>query len=247
MPHIFSELRVGGSMVERTRDLKAFYAASKNFPLLSVDEELELIKKYRAGDMDARDTLVNCNLRFVIAVAKKYDFTKGATLSIVDLINEGVIGLIKAIETFDETLGFKLISHAVHSIRGEILHSINVTSRVVKCRDKNVPNDYTSLDEPLDSESDTTRGDMLETYDTDNTTNESLIADLTRCMDKLLKPAEIEIVCEFYGFGTTQMLKWEIAERHGKSEERIRQICEDAITKIRSNANALALLAKYRG
>jgi RNA polymerase primary sigma factor len=95
------------------------------YKLLSPDEETKYAKLAKTGDQSARDMLINCNLRFVVSVAKQYE---NLGLSLLELINEGNIGLVKAVSKFDETRGFKLITYAVWWIRREILLAINQQS-----------------------------------------------------------------------------------------------------------------------
>ncbi|MEI9942931.1 MAG: sigma-70 family RNA polymerase sigma factor [Chitinophagaceae bacterium] len=85
-----------------------------------------LIKK---GDKRAIDKIIKANLRFVVSVAKQY---QGQGLSLPDLINEGNLGLIKAVEKFDDTRGFKFISFAVWWIRQNILQGIAMHARMVR-------------------------------------------------------------------------------------------------------------------
>lgn len=98
-------------------------------PLINSDEEVELIKRIKAGDQRAFDKLINSNLRFVVSVAKQYQ-NQGLGLS--DLINEGNIGLIKAARRFDETRGFKFISYGVWWIRQSILQALADNSRLIR-------------------------------------------------------------------------------------------------------------------
>jgi len=96
---------------------------------LTQEEELELIKSAKAGDVVAKETLIKKNLRFVVSVAKQYS---NMGVELTDLISEGNIGLMKAIDYFDETKGFKFISYAIWWIRQSILLSIENNSRLIK-------------------------------------------------------------------------------------------------------------------
>lgn len=98
-------------------------------PLLSYAEETELAKKAAAGDKAAKNKIVNANLRFVVNVAKKYQ-KKG--LELEDLISEGNIGLLTAIDKFDVTKGYHFISYAVWWIRQAILKAICEKSRAIR-------------------------------------------------------------------------------------------------------------------
>jgi RNA polymerase primary sigma factor len=99
------------------------------FHVLAPEEEVELARRARDGDEEARETLVMSNLRFVVSVAKQY---QNQGLNLEDLINEGNMGLIKAVENFDETRGFKLISYAVWWIRQSIVQSISEHARLIR-------------------------------------------------------------------------------------------------------------------
>ncbi|NLM00324.1 MAG: RNA polymerase sigma factor RpoD/SigA [Treponema sp.] len=98
-------------------------------PLLSREEEIELAQKAKAGDKVAKDKIINANLRFVVSIAKKYQ-NKG--LDLLDLISEGNLGLLNAIELFDVDKGFHFISYAVWWIRQGILKALNEKSRPVR-------------------------------------------------------------------------------------------------------------------
>jgi RNA polymerase primary sigma factor len=97
--------------------------------MISVDREIELAQAIKTGNKEALDELTKANLRFVVSVAKQYQF-RGLSLS--DLINEGNLGLIKAAMRFDETKGFKFISYAVWWIRQSIIQALSDQGRMVR-------------------------------------------------------------------------------------------------------------------
>ncbi len=97
--------------------------------LITAEEEVSLARRIHKGDLEARDCLINANLRFVISVAKQY---QNLGLSLADLINEGNLGLIEAAQRFDETRGFKFICYAVWWIRQGIIYALAKQSRIVR-------------------------------------------------------------------------------------------------------------------
>lgn len=98
-------------------------------PMLSYEEEYELALKAKSGDKKARERIINANLRFVVSVAKKF---KGQGLPLSDLINEGNIGLITAIDKFEPEKGYHFISYAVWWIRQSIMKAISEKGRAVR-------------------------------------------------------------------------------------------------------------------
>jgi RNA polymerase primary sigma factor len=97
--------------------------------LITTEEEVDLASRIHKGDLNARDRLINANLRFVISVSKQY---QNQGLSLSDIINEGNLGLIKAAERFDETMGFKFISYAIWWIRQSIMQALAENIRIVR-------------------------------------------------------------------------------------------------------------------
>ena len=112
------------------KNVLAMYLKDINkIPMISHEEEIELAIKAQAGDAVAKNKLVNSNLRFVVNVAKKY---QNHGLDLTDLISEGNIGLLTAVEKFDVSKGYHFISYAVWWIRQSILKAICEKSRAIR-------------------------------------------------------------------------------------------------------------------
>src|SRR4051794_18326008 len=94
--------------------LSLFLRELRRYPLLTRTEEIELARRIERGDLSAKERLVNSNLRLVISNARKYD---GQGLPLADLIQEGILGLIRAAEKFDHRKGFKFSTYATYWIR----------------------------------------------------------------------------------------------------------------------------------
>ncbi len=124
------QLKIGTGITDRSNPaLEKYLRDISNIPMISPDEEVDLAQRIKQGDKEALDKLVKANLRFVISVAKQY---QNQGLGLLDLINEGNLGLMKAAQRFDETRGFKFISYAVWWIRQSISHAIADQSRIVR-------------------------------------------------------------------------------------------------------------------
>ena len=118
------------SAYDDDRDVLSIYLKEINrIPMISHEEENELALKAKAGDKRAREKLINSNLRFVVTVAKKY---QGQGLPLEDLINEGNLGLLTALEKFEPEKGYHFISYAVWWIRQSILKAVCEKSRAVR-------------------------------------------------------------------------------------------------------------------
>lgn len=126
---MIKEFKISHTITERTPILSSYMQDISRYPLLTLDEEVELTQRAKAGDESAKQQLIQCNLRFVISVAKQF-IHQGVALE--DLIMEGNIGLINAIEKFDPTRGFKLSTYAVWWIRQAILQSLAEKGRTVR-------------------------------------------------------------------------------------------------------------------
>ena len=109
--------------------LSTYLKAIDKIPLLTYEEEYELALKAKNGDKKARERLINSNLRFVVSVAKKF---KGQGMPLEDLINEGNIGLMTAVDKFEPEKGYHFISYAVWWVRQAILKALAEQSRPVR-------------------------------------------------------------------------------------------------------------------
>jgi RNA polymerase sigma-32 factor len=117
-------------MALQDQDLDSYLQAIRTISVLSVDEEHELAERFlKEGDLEAARKLVMSHLRFVLYIAQSY---MGYGLPLADLVQEGNIGLMKAVKRFDPTMGVRLVSFAVHWIRAEIHEFILRNWRIVK-------------------------------------------------------------------------------------------------------------------
>ena len=258
--------------------------------LITVEEEVELAQRIRAGDRIALEKLTRANLRFVVSVAKQY---QNQGLSLPDLINEGNLGLIKAAEKFDETRGFKFISYAVWWIRQSILQALAEQSRIVrlplnqvgslnkinkafsKFEQENerrpspeeladvldipvekiadtmkVSGRHISVDAPFVEGEDNSLLDVMINDDSPNADrsliNESLSKEIERVLIFTLSDRERDIVKKFFGLGIPEMTLEEIGDEFGLTRERVRQIKEKAIRRLRHTSRS-RLLKGYLG
>ncbi len=113
---------------EKTPENLYLYEIGK-YPILSKEEEIEYARSVKKGEKLARLTMINCNLRLVVSIAKRY---QGRGMPLLDLIEEGNIGLIKAVEKFDPELGFRFSTYATHWIRQNIERELMNQTGIVR-------------------------------------------------------------------------------------------------------------------
>ena len=112
-----------------TDALQLFLNEAGRYKLLTAQEEVELAKRIERGDKEAKDLMINSNLRLVVSIAKKY---QGHGISLLDLIQEGIIGLIRAVEKFDWRRGFKFSTYATWWIRQAVQRGVANKSRTIR-------------------------------------------------------------------------------------------------------------------
>ncbi len=121
---------LNGDLTNSTTDaLQLFLNEMGRYRLLTAAEEVELAKRIERGDHDAKELMVNSNLRLVVSIAKKW---QGHELSLLDLIQEGIIGLIRAVEKFDHRKGFKFSTYATWWIRQAIQRGVANKARTIR-------------------------------------------------------------------------------------------------------------------
>ena len=121
---------INGDLAVVTTDaLQLFLNEMARYPLLTAEEEVELAKLIERGDKAAKDRMINSNLRLVVSIAKKY---QGHGLSLLDLIQEGIIGLIRAAEKFDWRRGYKFSTYATWWIRQAVQRGVANKSRTIR-------------------------------------------------------------------------------------------------------------------
>ncbi len=121
---------VNGDLAVATTDaLQLFLNEAGRWPLLTKEEEIELAQLIERGDEQAKERMINSNLRLVVSIAKRY---QGHGLSLLDLIQEGIIGLIRAVEKFDWRRGFKFSTYATWWIRQAVQRGVANKSRTIR-------------------------------------------------------------------------------------------------------------------
>jgi RNA polymerase primary sigma factor len=130
LPDIEESTYVNSEVAAMTTDsLQLFLNEAGRYPLLTAAEEVELAKGVERGDKRAKDRMINSNLRLVVSIAKKY---QGHGLPLIDLIQEGIIGLIRAVEKFDWRRGFKFSTYATWWIRQAVQRGVANKSRTIR-------------------------------------------------------------------------------------------------------------------
>jgi RNA polymerase primary sigma factor len=272
--------------------LKAYFKEVRKYDQIDSDEQMELAAKAKAGDQKSLNKLVQSNLRFVLKVAKEYLYTG---MPLEDLIQEGNLGIIKAVEKFDTEKGYKFISYAVWWIRQSILQAayennssvrlpvnrINIVNKVVRATEiltkqlgrepstkeisefyvdengntelseRDIRSSYSdgsceiSLNSSVPGESEIELHESIEGggfFEIENSFNkDALDSEIDEVLSGLTE-RESKILKMYFGIGDNQeMTLAEIGDKIGLTNERVRQIKEFALKKLRSYNNSSKL------
>lgn len=194
--------------------------------------EDDLIKKIQNGDNHAQKQLLDAHLRLVVNIAKKY---KGTGVEMSELISEGNMGLITALERFDPERGVRLCSYAVHWI---MKYMLNIINERIKTNNNVVSISEFIEDDETDNYSEF-HNNTLETDET-NSTDTNLDEDYNKIVDTLLGSLDSRskyIIEHFYGLNNKELLTIkEMSDELKISTERIRQIKTKAMMTLRSQA-----------
>ncbi|MCR5761613.1 MAG: RNA polymerase sigma factor RpoD/SigA [Sphaerochaetaceae bacterium] len=219
--------------------LSTYLREVERIPLLNREQEYDLAIKAKNGDREARAKLVESNSRFVISIAKQF---QGRGLPLSDLISEGNVGLLVAIDKFEPETGNHFISYAIWWIRQSILKALNEKSRMVrlpanKIKDADIYGiNVTSLDTPINDEEDSSLGDVIQSSE-DSPEDTVVEQSLTEAIDKALSSfdeKERDIIIRRFGLHNTEpMSLQEIGTLYGVTKERIRQIEKKVLTSMR--------------
>ena len=265
--------------------VKAYLKSIGNHPRLTAEQEKILSARALNGDRAAVNELVECNLLLVVSVAKKY---YGCGLPLLDLIQEGNLGLIKAAEKYDGTKGFRFSTYATYWIRQAISRALGDQSRTIRipanmvellskvkkaaaeltqklgkqpsneeiAQHLNIELDKvqtvmdiaqatTSLDTPVDDDGETSMGDLIADTRAENPLTNLIReanAQIVSAVFDSLNPREAEILRMRFGINYEKaMTLEEVGQHYGLTRERIRQVENKAIRKLRHPIRARIL------
>lgn len=196
---------------------------------LTVEEEKYYLQKYQEGDLEAKNILIERNLRLVAHIVKKY---QGLDEDLDDLISIGTIGLIKAVSTFNTEKATRLSTYAARCIDNELLMLLR--SRKKRARD-------VSIYDPIGTDREGNEIHLLDIIECPpvdvvaSCTLQENIRKLSRCLRTALTPKEFQVILLRYGLdGEKELTQREIAKRLNISRSYVSRIEKNALTKLRA-------------
>lgn len=230
--------------------LRVYLKMLKNVEILNQEQEIALAKKIEQGDQEAKEKMILHNLRLVMSIALRY---LGA-LPLGDLIQEGILGLMKAVEKFDYRRGYKFSTYASHWIRQSISRAIDDQSSTIRVpayiRGKKRNMTFFPLDAPLSArEADTgDRGTWIEflkdeqPLPSEQAQKKIINQELNDFLKKKLSSREYNAIVRRFGLdGEIPRTLHDIGVEFGVSRERVRQIEAGVFRKLREKHNAKAI------
>lgn len=278
------ELEEEGILVENedygfvSDSLRSYILSIKNIPLLNYDEEQRLGAEIKNGNMQAREKLVQSNLRLVVSIAKKY--STRTSIPLLDLIQEGNFGLMKAVDKWEYERGYKFSTYATYWIKQAISKAILDQSRAIRlpvhvvelmskmnkitkafyqdnCREpsqeelaqameltiekvqwlQSIVKEPVSMDQNLNDEDEATVGDLVPDEDSEISIEPIFNQEMRNTISKVLSTLddrEARVITLRYGLGSSKAYTLEeIGKELGVTKERIRQIEDKALRKLR--------------
>src|SRR5918998_877328 len=236
--------------------LRSYFAYIGRGRLLTHEEEIELSKRARAGDKRAHQRLIEKNLKLVVSVVKRF---RGCGLPFEDLIQEGNIGLMKAVEKFDPERGFRFSTYATWWIMQAVQRAVSdkgPAERLGWAREEArlamlaLP-DATSLDRPVSAEGDTLELGKLVADERASRVAEEVVEEAEKAMlsEALARLPERlrHVLVRRYGLDGEPATLRKLAEELGISHERARQLQRDAERRLRSSAKVVPPAKELRG
>jgi len=228
-----------GSVIPINQDeIQLYLKDIRKIKVMTPERERQLSEMIANGNLSEREVrrveeeLVEGNLRFVITVAKQY---QNQGLSLSDLINEGNLGLLKAIRNFDWSKNLRFISYAVWWVKQSILQSLNDNARTIRLPVNVV---HMNINEEGDTLIDILKNDEAEMPDDAFNSKDMLKSKLMSLLD-ILDDREKVIIGDYFGLtGTCRTLE-DIGDDFNLTKERVRQIKEKALRKLRNESSIL--------
>ena len=222
--------------VDYNNEIRQYFKEIDKYDSLPKEQEIVIGNKIKKGDFIARNKLITSNLKFVVNVAKMY---KGYGVPFGDLISEGNMGLIKAAEKYDSNKDVKFISYSVWWIKQYIQEFLRKNKNIndIEAEDSslyvNNLNSYETDDEPVKNSCNAAflQEDSIDDFEDQDNIRKNIVNEIISTLNK----RESDIIIKYFGLDDNEeMTLEEIGKLYGLTKERVRQIKEKALRKLRS-------------